>query len=171
MTYTAKNDQVVAILMKTGLNNVSLPTLFTVVNNIEEYCYTRFRLNSIVQCCWQVWTTWAAKHCSILLNSGLSIFTCVGQDRTLPNISPYSHTPNKGSQLYNINIKIQLATVNIINTMYNCNTASGKCEILLFPIHFNKLAFESKRSWGHQSKVSCKILHTIDFYTQKNLAR
>ena len=32
--YTAKNDQVVAILMKTGLNNVVRPTLFTVVNNI-----------------------------------------------------------------------------------------------------------------------------------------
>jgi hypothetical protein len=35
--YTAKNDQVVAMLMKTGLNNVFLPTLFTVVNNIEQY--------------------------------------------------------------------------------------------------------------------------------------
>ena len=35
-----KNDQVVAILMKTGLNSASLPTLFTVVNNIEQYCYT-----------------------------------------------------------------------------------------------------------------------------------
>ena len=32
----AKNDQVVVILMKTGLNNVLLPTLFTVVNNIEQ---------------------------------------------------------------------------------------------------------------------------------------
>ena len=48
--YTAKNDQVVAILMKTGFNNVVRPTLFTVVNNIEQYCYTRFRLNNIVQC-------------------------------------------------------------------------------------------------------------------------
>jgi hypothetical protein len=35
--------------MKTGLNNVLLPTLFTVVNNIEQYCYTPFRLNNIVQ--------------------------------------------------------------------------------------------------------------------------
>ena len=35
--YTGKNDQVVAMLMKTGLNNVLLPTLFTVVNNIEQY--------------------------------------------------------------------------------------------------------------------------------------
>ena len=44
----AKNDHVVAMLMKTGLNNVLLPTLFTVVNNIEQYCYTRVRLNNIV---------------------------------------------------------------------------------------------------------------------------
>jgi hypothetical protein len=64
-TYTAKNDQVVAIL-------------FTVVNNIEQYCYTRFRLNNIVQYCWQVWTIWAAQHCSILLNSRLIIFTRAG---------------------------------------------------------------------------------------------
>jgi hypothetical protein len=28
--------------MKTGLNNVLLPTLFLAVNNIEQYCYTRF---------------------------------------------------------------------------------------------------------------------------------
>ena len=40
----------------------------------EQYCYTRFRLNNIVQYCWQVWTTWAAKHCSILLSSGLGVF-------------------------------------------------------------------------------------------------
>ena len=51
--YTAKNDQVVAILMKTGLNNALLPTLFTVVNDIEQYCYTRFRLNNIVDKCEQ----------------------------------------------------------------------------------------------------------------------
>jgi hypothetical protein len=57
-----------------SMNNVLLPTLFTVVNNIEQYCYTRFRLNNIVQHCWQVATTWAAKHCSILLSSGLGVF-------------------------------------------------------------------------------------------------
>jgi hypothetical protein len=73
-SYTAKNDQVVAILMKTGLNNALLPTLFTVVNNIEQYCYTRLRLNNIVQYYWQVWTMWAAKHCSILLSSRLGVF-------------------------------------------------------------------------------------------------
>jgi hypothetical protein len=55
-----------------------LPTLFTVVNNIEKYCYTRFGLNNIVQYCWQVWTTWAAKHCTILLSSGLGVFCRVG---------------------------------------------------------------------------------------------
>jgi hypothetical protein len=64
--YMRKNAQVDAILMKTGLNNVLLPTLFIAVNNIEQYCYTRFRLNNIVQYCWQVWTTWAEKHCSVL---------------------------------------------------------------------------------------------------------
>ena len=38
--YTRKNAQVDAILMKTGLNNALLPTLFIAVNNIEQYCYT-----------------------------------------------------------------------------------------------------------------------------------
>jgi hypothetical protein len=39
---TRKNDQVVAILMKTGLNSASLPTdcSHAFVNNIEQYCYT-----------------------------------------------------------------------------------------------------------------------------------
>jgi hypothetical protein len=52
-SYAAKNDQVpvVAILTKTGLNNVVWPTLFTVADNIEQYCYTRFRINNIVQYC------------------------------------------------------------------------------------------------------------------------
>jgi hypothetical protein len=51
-----------------------LPTLFIAVNNIEQYCYTRFRLNNIVQYCWQVWTMWAAKHCSVLLSNRLCVF-------------------------------------------------------------------------------------------------
>jgi hypothetical protein len=51
-----------------------LPTLFIAVNNIEQHCYTRFRLNNIVEYCWQVWTTWAAKHCSVLLSNGLGVF-------------------------------------------------------------------------------------------------
>jgi hypothetical protein len=76
LAYTAKN----AMLLKTGLNNVFLPTLFIVVNNIEQYCYTRFRLNNIVQYCWQVWTTWAAKHCLSLFSTTLlqaGVFCCV----------------------------------------------------------------------------------------------
>ena len=50
----------------TGLNNVLLPTLFTLVNNIEHYCWAWIGCNNIVQCCWQPGTMWAAKHCSIL---------------------------------------------------------------------------------------------------------
>ena len=45
--YTAKNYE----LSKTGLNNVLLPTLFNVVNNIVQHCYTRlqagFRLKNL----------------------------------------------------------------------------------------------------------------------------
>jgi hypothetical protein len=55
--YTSKNAQVDAILMKTGLNKVLLPTLFIAVNNIEQCCYTRFRLNNIVQYCWILLTS------------------------------------------------------------------------------------------------------------------
>ena len=38
--YTRKNAQVDAILMKTGLNNVLLPTLFIAINNIENNIVT-----------------------------------------------------------------------------------------------------------------------------------
>jgi hypothetical protein len=51
------------------LNNVLLPTLFTLVNNIEQYCWAWIGCNNIVQYCWQLWTMWAAKHCSILFSS------------------------------------------------------------------------------------------------------
>jgi hypothetical protein len=37
-TYTAKNAQPVTMLMKTGLNNILLPILFLVVNNIVQHC-------------------------------------------------------------------------------------------------------------------------------------
>ena len=47
--YTPKNDQVDAILIWTGLNNVVLPTLFRVVANIKQYCYTWFIFNIIDQ--------------------------------------------------------------------------------------------------------------------------
>ncbi len=49
--------------MKTGLNNLLLPTLFNVVNNIVQHCYIRFRLNSIVQYC-----------CSNVFSSSLNIY-------------------------------------------------------------------------------------------------
>ena len=37
--------------------------------------------STILLTTWQVWTTWVAKHCSILLNSGLSVFSRVDFDR------------------------------------------------------------------------------------------
>ena len=40
ITVHGKNDQLVVILMKTGLNNILQPTFFTVVNNIEQYLFT-----------------------------------------------------------------------------------------------------------------------------------
>jgi hypothetical protein len=106
LVYTAKNDQVVAMLMKTRLNNALLPTLFTVVNNIEQYCYTRFRLNNIVRYCWQMWTTWAAKHCSILLSSGLGVFLpCRSKFCSLGNRSNEWNAQSRG-RLYNKVIKV-----------------------------------------------------------------
>jgi hypothetical protein len=60
LRYTAKNAQVDEILMKTGLNNVLLPTSF---------------IAHIVQ----VQTTWAAKHCSVLLSNGFGVFCRVEQ--------------------------------------------------------------------------------------------
>jgi hypothetical protein len=45
----------------TGLNNVLLPTLFTFVNNTEQYCWAWIGCNNIVQYCWQLWTMWASK--------------------------------------------------------------------------------------------------------------
>jgi hypothetical protein len=132
---TAKNAQVDAILMKTGLNNVLLPTLFIAVNNIEQYCYTRFRLNNIVQYCWQVWTTWAAKHCSILLSSGLGVFCCViyipmiytgknwsccsalfKQYRTMLFCTPWTISVNK---LFNHQYSCKLLTW--LSTLTSCN--------------------------------------------------
>jgi hypothetical protein len=45
--YTRKNAQVDAILMKTGLNNVLLPTLFIAVNNIQAQQYCSILLTSV----------------------------------------------------------------------------------------------------------------------------
>ena len=44
---SAKNKQVAAMLVKTGLNNVLLPTLFTVVSDVVQRFYFRFRKNNI----------------------------------------------------------------------------------------------------------------------------
>ena len=46
-----KNEQLVLILLKTGLNNIFILKLMIVVNSIEQYCYTRFSLNNVVQYC------------------------------------------------------------------------------------------------------------------------
>ncbi len=38
--YTAKNEQLVAILFRTGLNNILLHTLLNTVKNNVQHCYT-----------------------------------------------------------------------------------------------------------------------------------
>ena len=43
----------------------------------EQYCYTLFIFNNIVQCRSQVWTRRAPQHCSLLLNRGLGDFSHV----------------------------------------------------------------------------------------------
>ena len=40
--------QPVAMLLRTGLNNVVRPTMFKVFKNIKQHCYTQFSLNDIV---------------------------------------------------------------------------------------------------------------------------
>jgi hypothetical protein len=55
--YTAKNAQPVTMLLKTGLNNILLPILFLVVNNIA--CSAAFNVQScpsvaLCECCVQV---------------------------------------------------------------------------------------------------------------------
>ena len=44
-------------LMKTALNNVLLPTLFKVVNNIVQHCYTGLQANSGSSTCSVLLTT------------------------------------------------------------------------------------------------------------------
>ena len=44
-------------LMKTALNNLLLPTLFKVVNNIVQHCYTRLQANSGSSTCSVLLTT------------------------------------------------------------------------------------------------------------------
>jgi hypothetical protein len=88
LEYTAKNDQVVAILMKTGLNNALLPTLFTAS-------------------CQQYWTILlhpiqAQQYCSILLTSvnnvgSKTLFNSVEQQarRFLPCSRAWNNGPTK----------------------------------------------------------------------------
>jgi hypothetical protein len=53
LVHTGKNAQVVAIVMKTGLNNALLLTLFTVVNNIVTPDSGKTILFNIVDKCEQ----------------------------------------------------------------------------------------------------------------------
>jgi hypothetical protein len=55
----------------TGLNNVLLPTLFTLVNNTGQYCWAWIGCNNMVHC-WQLWSMCAAKHYSILFSSSIA---------------------------------------------------------------------------------------------------
>ncbi len=51
--YTLKNHElVVAMLIKTGSNNIVLHLLFTNVNNVVQHCCTPFKMNNIAQCCY-----------------------------------------------------------------------------------------------------------------------
>jgi hypothetical protein len=43
-----------------------LPTLFTLVNNIEQYCWAWIGYNNIVQHCWQQWTMFNPVFISIV---------------------------------------------------------------------------------------------------------
>jgi hypothetical protein len=77
--YTAKNDQVVAIVDENRIEQCFA------VHSCQQ-CWT-ISLHPIQaqQYCWQVWTTWAAKHCSILLNSRLINFMRVNDNGHLLN--------------------------------------------------------------------------------------
>ena len=83
IAYTAKNYK----LLKTGLNNVLLPTLFNVVNNIVQHCYTNCRLDSGSTTCSVLLTTLnnvgSTTFFYPVLNNlqQLVIFTRVGYDQ------------------------------------------------------------------------------------------
>ena len=70
--------------MKTGLNNVVRPTLFTVVNNIDncEQCGPHDIVQSTILLT-TVNNVGSMTYCSILLNSRFIIFTC-GYERLTP---------------------------------------------------------------------------------------
>ena len=56
LTYTAKKRTTCSGLMKTALNNVALPTLFKVVNNIVQHCWAWITRNLVYQC-WTILLT------------------------------------------------------------------------------------------------------------------
>ena len=69
--YTAKNHKV----LKTGLNNVVLPTLFNQSTILHKLLSLNQARNQVQQC-WTIlltttqhWTMWAAQHCSILFST------------------------------------------------------------------------------------------------------
>jgi hypothetical protein len=78
--------------------------LSTILNNIVESESGVTILFNIVQYCWQLWTMWAAKHCSILFSSILQ-----QPDRFLPCRLYY---------LYN-NYDINFLTVFILTHLVN----------------------------------------------------
>ena len=51
--YTAKTYLLACCL--TGQNNVFLPALFRVVNNMEQYCWTWVECDNAEHYCWQLW--------------------------------------------------------------------------------------------------------------------
>ena len=70
--------------MKTGLNNVLLPTLFNVVNNIVQHCYTWLQdnsgstlLNNIVDHIEQCWQQNIIQDCFHQAKTGCSFFCLI----------------------------------------------------------------------------------------------
>ena len=86
---TAKNNQVVAMLMKTGLNNVSLPT---VVHSCQQYLTILLhpihaqQYCSILLTCVNNVGSKTLFNILILLNSRLCVFTHVRLDATLHTV-------------------------------------------------------------------------------------
>ena len=83
IAYTAKNNE----LLKTGLNNVVLPILFNVVNDIVQHSYTNCTLDSGSTTCLVLLTTLNNVGSTTLFNpvfnnlQQLVIFRRVGYDQ------------------------------------------------------------------------------------------
>jgi hypothetical protein len=77
----------------TGLNNVLLPTLFTLVDNIEQCCWAWIGCNNIVQHCWQCGQQSIVQSCFHQYCNNLSVFCRVKKlDDIIPSPSRY-HWP------------------------------------------------------------------------------